>query len=75
MEGEPASGNWSIDGDEFVVLVNRDAQYAIWPAAKPIPAGWNQAHAVAQKADCLAFVERCWIDMRAGTLPDRSAQR
>ncbi|SEM65678.1 MbtH family protein [Bradyrhizobium sp. OK095] len=75
MERQPASGNWSIDGDEFVVLVNHDAQYAIWPAAKPIPAGWKQAHSPAQKAECLAFVERRWIDMRPGNLPDRPVQR
>ena len=74
METGPASSNWSIDGGEFVVLVNRDLQYSIWPSAKPIPAGWSQAGAPGPKAECLAFVDGCWTDMRPGSLRDRSGQ-
>ena len=36
------NGNWSIDGDEFVVLVNHEGQHSLWPSALAVPDGWTQ---------------------------------
>lgn len=59
-----ANGNWSIDGDEFVVLVNHEGQHSLWPSAITIPEGWTQTGPKGTKAECLAFVEANWTDMR-----------
>lgn len=62
------AGNWSIDGDEFMVLVNGEGQHSIWPSAVQVPAGWTQIGPVGPKAECLAFIEANWTDMRPRSL-------
>ncbi len=58
------NGNWSIDGDEFVVLVNHEGQHSLWPSALAVPDGWTETSPAMSKADCLAYVEANWTDMR-----------
>ena len=48
----------------FKVLVNHEAQYSLWPDYKAAPAGWQETGQRASKAECLAYVEREWTDMR-----------
>ena len=62
------TGNWSIDGDEFIILINGEDQHSIWPSAIPVPAGWTQIGPVGSKAECLAFIEANWTDMRPRSL-------
>lgn len=71
MGAGSASGNWRIDGDEFIVLVNGEEQYSIWPSAKAIPQGWSQVGPKGPKAECLAFVEQHWTDMRPKSLQNQ----
>jgi len=52
------------DGQEFKVLVNHEEQYSLWPADREAPAGWKEAGKSGTKADCLAFVEGAWVDLR-----------
>lgn len=59
-----ANGNWSIDGDEFVVLMNHEGQHSLWPSALAIPHGWTLTGPTGSKADCLAYIETHWTDMR-----------
>lgn len=48
----------------FKVLVNHEEQYSIWPDYKAVPAGWREVGKSGPKADCLAYVEQVWTDMR-----------
>ncbi|WP_447749472.1 MbtH family protein [Pseudomonas nicosulfuronedens] len=48
----------------YKVLVNGEEQYSLWPDYKEVPAGWREAGKQGSKADCLAFVEANWTDMR-----------
>jgi MbtH protein len=48
----------------YKVLVNHAQQYAIWPADKEIAPGWNEAGASGTKQECLAYVQRVWVDQR-----------
>jgi len=48
----------------YKVLVNGEGQYSLWPEYKEVPAGWRDAGKRGSKADCLAFVEANWTDMR-----------
>lgn len=57
-----------IDGETFLVLVNDEEQYSIWPSETAVPAGWSYACGPATKSMCLAFVEEHWVDMRPRSL-------
>jgi len=49
----------------FIVLVNHEEQYSIWPHWKAVPGGWTAVDGVkGDKAAVLAYVEKTWTDMR-----------
>lgn len=48
----------------YKVLVNDEEQYSLWPDYKTVPAGWREAGKSGPKADCLAYIEEVWTDMR-----------
>ncbi|GAA4507159.1 MULTISPECIES: MbtH family protein [Nonomuraea] len=50
--------------ERFVVVINHEEQYSIWPAGREIPAGWTEAGAEGSKSDCLAHIARVWTDLR-----------
>lgn len=56
-EERPATG-------EFVVVVNGEEQWSIWPAHRPVPAGWAEEGTVGTRAACLDHIEECWTDIR-----------
>ena len=52
----------------FAVLVNDEDQHSLWPAFAEVPAGWRVALGESTRAECLAFVERNWTDLRPRSL-------
>jgi len=46
------------------VVVNHEAQYSIWPVDRECPPGWSDAGKSGTKAECLAYIEEVWTDMR-----------
>jgi MbtH protein len=48
----------------YKVVVNHEEQYSIWPAARENPLGWRDAGKSGPKAECLAYIEMVWTDMR-----------
>jgi MbtH protein len=52
----------------YLVLVNDEGQYSLWPAFIDVPAGWRIAQGEAGRHECLDFVERSWTDMRPRSL-------
>lgn len=54
--------------DRYVVVVNDERQYSIWPDDREIPAGWRPEGAAGSRADCLAYIDRTWTDMRPASL-------
>ena len=52
------------DTREYVVVLNHEEQYSIWPVDREIPAGWRDAGRRGPKKDCLAYIEEVWTDMR-----------
>jgi MbtH protein len=52
----------------YTVLVNGDEQYSIWFAERDMPRGWRATGQAGKKAECLAFIERVWTDMRPHSL-------
>lgn len=56
--------SWDDDNTEFEVVINAEEQYSIWPHYKQIPGGWRAAGKKGKKAECLAYIEEHWTDMR-----------
>ncbi|MFJ4328541.1 MbtH family protein [Streptomyces tricolor] len=48
----------------YLVLVNDEGQYSLWPAFAEVPAGWAVAQQEAGHAESLAFINENWTDMR-----------
>lgn len=49
----------------FIVLVNHEEQYSIWPHWKAVPGGWKAVEGVkGDKKTVLEYVEKTWTDMR-----------
>lgn len=57
-----------MDEDEdktvYAVVVNHEEQYSIWPTYREIPLGWTAVGKEGSKAECLAYIEEVWTDMR-----------
>jgi uncharacterized protein YbdZ (MbtH family) len=54
----------------FLVVVNDEDQHSLWPAFTDVPAGWRKVFGEASRAECLAYVEEHWTDMRPRSLRD-----
>lgn len=50
--------------EKFLVVVNHEEQYSIWPAYRAIPAGWQAIGENGSKDECLAYISEIWTDMR-----------
>jgi MbtH protein len=55
---------------EFLVLVNDEEQYSLWPSFHEIPNGWTSTGPVGSRAECLAWIDEHWTDLRPKTLRD-----
>ncbi|GAA3034181.1 MbtH family protein [Actinokineospora globicatena] len=61
------------DTRAYVVVVNDEEQYSIWPADRRPPAGWTAPGARGSKQECLDHIAEVWTDMRPRSL--REAMR
>ena len=56
--------NEDEDTRTYEVVMNHEEQYSIWLKDKAIPAGWVAVGKSGSKAECLAYIEEVWTDMR-----------
>jgi MbtH protein len=65
--------NWDAKEDTTIykVVVNHEEQYSIWPADRENALGWNDAGKTGTKAECLAYIEEVWTDMRPLSLREK----
>ena len=52
------------DTTAYKVVVNHEEQYSIWPAERGNAPGWRDAGRSGTRAECLAYIEVVWTDMR-----------
>src|SRR5438045_8184991 len=65
MSEERAMHEEEEDKTIYRVVVNQEEQYSIWPAGRDnLPAGWSDCGKSGDKAQCLAFINEVWTDMR-----------
>ena len=63
------------DNTIYKVVVNHEEQYSIWPADRENALGWNDAGKSGTKAECLAYIEEVWTDMRPLSLRQKMGRR
>ena len=59
------------DNGEFIVLVNEEQQYSLWPTFREVPAGWSAVGPRGSRQECLDYIEQNWVDMRPRSLVDQ----
>ncbi|MGI8332313.1 MbtH family protein [Actinomadura scrupuli] len=52
----------------YLVLVNDEGQYSLWPSFAEIPAGWTVAKSEDTRQACLDHINEVWTDMRPKSL-------
>ncbi len=62
------------ENGEFLVLVNEELQYSLWPTFREIPAGWTAVGPRGGRKECLDYIEEHWTDMRPKSLVDQMAK-
>ena len=48
----------------YLVVINEEEQYSIWPEYKEIPYSWRAVGKSGLKAECLSYIKEVWTDMR-----------
>ncbi len=56
------------ENGQYMILVNDEAQYSLWPMFRDVPPGWVVAYPKGTRAECLDWVEKHWVDMRPRSL-------
>jgi MbtH protein len=60
---------------DMLVVLNDEEQYSIWPAGRPIPAGWRPEGFAGTREDCLAHIDAAWTDMRPRSVREAMSTR
>lgn len=59
----------------YRVVMNHEEQYSIWPADRELPLGWFDQGKTGTKAECLAYIQEVWTDMRPLSLRKKMEQQ
>lgn len=52
----------------YYVLLNDEGQYSLWPQFVDVPSGWQIAHNLDSRPNCMNWIETTWTDMRPSSL-------
>lgn len=66
--------NQEDDTAIYKAVVNDEEQYSIWFADRELPRGWREAGKTGTKAECLAWINEVWTDMRPLSLRRQMAE-
>jgi MbtH protein len=53
---------------KYIVLINDEGQYSLWPHFIAVPAGWTVVHQPDTRQTCLDYIDEHWTDMRPKSL-------
>ncbi|WP_194377433.1 MbtH family protein [Streptomyces durbertensis] len=54
----------------YLVLINEEEQYSLWPSFAEVPAGWTVVVTATSRENALEEINRRWTDMRPKSLVD-----
>ena len=52
----------------YLVLINDEGQYSLWPAFAEVPEGWTVALTETDRQSALDYINTNWTDMRPKSL-------
>ncbi|AZV50242.1 MULTISPECIES: MbtH family protein [Bacillus] len=52
----------------YLVLINEEGQYSLWPGFIDVPSGWTVVHEQKGREACLDYIQSHWSDMRPNSL-------
>lgn len=52
----------------YLVLINDEGQYSLWPSFAPVPSGWTVVYGAESRQACLTYVNSEWTDMRPNSI-------
>jgi MbtH protein len=58
----------------YVVLVNAQDQYSIWPLGMELPAGWREAGVIGTRDECLDHIATAWAELPVASSYGRRAR-
>ena len=58
----------------FLVLINHEEQYSLWPEFAAVPDGWTVVLGPSGRTEALAFIDRAWTDLRPRSLREALAR-
>ncbi|MCP5016343.1 MAG: MbtH family NRPS accessory protein [Ketobacter sp.] len=65
-----------VDEFTYLVVVNDEEQYSIWPTFKEsLPIGWRAVGFQGDKAACLERISELWVDMRPKSLREAGVSK
>lgn len=66
--GAVVTNPFDDEESEFLVLINHEAQYSLWPAHLDIPPGWSATGPRGRRQVCIEWIDANWTDMRPASL-------
>ncbi|MGW0583587.1 MbtH family protein [Streptomyces sp. NPDC002920] len=57
----------------FLVLVNHEGRYSLWPVFAEIPPGWQTVFGPSGRPAAVDYVERAWTELRPASPPGAAA--
>jgi MbtH protein len=64
----PSTNPFDNDDKEYLVIVNHENQYSLWPIFREVPKGWTHVGKQARRRECLDWIAEHWKDMRPASL-------
>lgn len=58
----------------YLVLINSEGQYSLWPSFIAVPAGWDAVRPPDSRAASLDYINENWKDMRPRSLIEAEAE-
>lgn len=71
-EDRNAASEAQSDETPYLVVVNHEEQYSIWPDdGRELPKGWKAEGKRGSKQECLDHIGEVWTDMRPASVRRR----
>ena len=64
-----------LDNRVYVVVMNDEEQYSIWPEVRELPPGWHAEGTRGSREECLAHIDRVWVDITPASVRRALAQQ
>ncbi|MCK1813216.1 MbtH family NRPS accessory protein [Streptomyces sp. XM4011] len=65
----------TTDPQQYLVVVNHEEQYSVWPAHRDLPQGWSGTGFSGGREECLDHIATVWTDMRPLSLRRRMDEK